>query len=114
MMSMSSSIPSRSCRTEGPDHSRPFNTHLGEEPTTIGNLPLVIISKPNERYPMIKFGRLKFQDSMNFLKAGLGKLIDSQCEAKPTLHKAFPILAKLHPYNRDQLKLLRGETPFPL
>ena len=36
---------------------------------TIGSLKLKVISKTSERYSMIQFGPLRFQDSANFLKA---------------------------------------------
>ena len=79
----------------------------------IGSLKLKVISKTSERYPMIQFGPLRFQDTANFLKDKLDNLIKSQRKAHACLEGAFPRTAKLHPHARVDLDLLLRKIPFP-
>ena len=80
---------------------------------TIGSLKLKVISKTSERYPMIQFGPLRFQDTANFLKDKLDNLIKSQRKAHACLEEAFPRTAKLHPHASVDLDLLLRKIPFP-
>ena len=80
---------------------------------TISSLKLKVISKTSERYPMIQFGPLRFQDTANFLKDSLDNLIKSQRKARQTLQEAFPRMAALPPKAGIDLDLLLRKIPFP-
>ena len=79
----------------------------------MGSLKLTVISKTSERYPMIQFGPLRFQDTANFLKDSLDNLIKSQRKASTNLQEAFPHMTKLHPHSGRDLDLLLRKIPFP-
>ena len=80
---------------------------------TIGSLKLKVISKTSERYPMIQFGALRFQDTANFLKDSLDNLRKSQRKASQELREAFPRVAQFHPHATANLDLLLRKIPFP-
>ncbi|CAE7512145.1 unnamed protein product [Symbiodinium sp. CCMP2592] len=83
-----------------------------------------MLQKSGETYLTIKFGRLRFVDTINFCNSGLGKLIESQrkCALRAAngdagcLDQAFPITARRHPYLsglRDDREATNALGAFP-
>ena len=94
----------------------PAYSHLRFGKHTLEQLRFQPVNTNNERLLSIRFGPLRFVDSMQFTaKYGLGALIDSQLKLVPgkTLEEAFPLMAARHPLARVNLEKLLRKIPFP-
>ena len=82
-------------------------------PLKIKDVRVATIAKTAERCMQIRFGNYIFHDSMNFVKAGLDKLIKSQSKVSDDPALAFPEMARHHPLASVNLPLLLQKIPFP-